>query len=130
MSTGLLGSDWHGQIYSGGWRGGRGGTTTTIEPATGASLGTIGLATAQDVDDADRHAAADARTSGFAGGQQMPVGLGGQSRRFPQFAEHETDLEGGLPRNRPTFPDEPFLELAAVRLQRLRDLPDHCRALS
>nr|WP_296765260.1 benzaldehyde dehydrogenase [Rhodococcus sp. (in: high G+C Gram-positive bacteria)] len=52
MSTGLLGSDWHGQIYSGGWRGGRGGTTTTIEPATGASLGTIGLATAQDVDDA------------------------------------------------------------------------------
>lgn len=52
MSNTLLGTTWHGQIYSGGWRAGGGGTTSTVEPATGASLGEIGLANAGDVDDA------------------------------------------------------------------------------
>lgn len=52
MSTTLVGTDWHGTIYSGGWRSGGGGTTPTIEPATGASLGEVGLATAQDVAEA------------------------------------------------------------------------------
>lgn len=52
MSNTLLGTDWHGRIHSGGWRAGGGGTTSTTEPATGASLGEIGLANADDVDDA------------------------------------------------------------------------------
>jgi benzaldehyde dehydrogenase (NAD) len=57
MTQLLDGLDWQGKIYSGGWRAGRGGTTATIEPATGSSLGEIGLAGPQDVDDAVRRAA-------------------------------------------------------------------------
>lgn len=60
--AGLLdGADWQGKIYSGGWRGGRGGTTSSIEPATGVSLAQIGLANAEDVADAVMRAAAAQR---------------------------------------------------------------------
>lgn len=52
---------WSGKIFVGGWRDGRGGTTETIEPATGESLGTIGLATPDDVREAAREAAAAQR---------------------------------------------------------------------
>jgi benzaldehyde dehydrogenase (NAD) len=57
--TELLGSgEWQGKIYSGGWVDGHGGTVETIEPATGASLGTVGLANAADVSTAATRAAA------------------------------------------------------------------------
>ncbi|MFC8182132.1 benzaldehyde dehydrogenase [Rhodococcus sp. 14-2470-1b] len=58
MSETLAGTDWHGKIYSGGWIDGRGGISPTIEPATGATLGQIGLADAQDVADAVERAQA------------------------------------------------------------------------
>jgi hypothetical protein len=37
-------SVWQGNIYSGGWIGGSGGTEAVIEPATGDTLGSIGVA--------------------------------------------------------------------------------------
>ena len=50
-------SPWSGQIYSGGWGPGSGGTYDAIEPATGDTLGTVGLATADDVTRAAQTAA-------------------------------------------------------------------------
>jgi benzaldehyde dehydrogenase (NAD) len=49
MTELLDGAAWQGQIYSGGWVPGHGGTVATTEPATGATLGMIGLADASDV---------------------------------------------------------------------------------
>jgi benzaldehyde dehydrogenase (NAD) len=40
---------WQGRIWNGSWVEGHGGTLDSIEPATGASLGTVGLADASDV---------------------------------------------------------------------------------
>jgi len=49
---------WEGQIFSGGWISPRGGTATIVEPATGAELGSTGVADAADVAAAARAAAA------------------------------------------------------------------------
>ena len=49
---------WSGRIYTGEWVAGRGGERTVVEPATGATLGTVGLADADDVRDAASRAAA------------------------------------------------------------------------
>lgn len=48
---------WTGNIYVNGWRAGRGGTQAVIEPATGNSIGEVGLATAEDVYEAAGKAA-------------------------------------------------------------------------
>jgi benzaldehyde dehydrogenase (NAD) len=45
----LVGSDWQGRIWSSGWVEGHGGTREVVSPSTGAVLGTIGLADADDV---------------------------------------------------------------------------------
>ncbi len=47
---------WTGRIYSGGWIEGQGGSAAVTEPATGGRLGTIGVASAEDVDRAARSA--------------------------------------------------------------------------
>ncbi|HEY8471603.1 MAG TPA: benzaldehyde dehydrogenase [Natronosporangium sp.] len=52
---------WEGQIYSGGWTSARGGTAAIVEPATGAELGTVGVANAEDVARACEVAAAAQR---------------------------------------------------------------------
>jgi benzaldehyde dehydrogenase (NAD) len=48
---------WRGKAYSGGWRDTGGGQATVTEPATGAVLGQIGLATPADIADAAAAAA-------------------------------------------------------------------------
>ena len=45
---------WAGKIYSQGWVDARGGRAAVLEPATGATLGQIGIASADDVDRAAR----------------------------------------------------------------------------
>jgi len=45
----LAGTDWHGRIYSGGWSDGTGGTRAVVSPSSGQEIGTIGLASADDV---------------------------------------------------------------------------------
>ncbi|GAA0895501.1 aldehyde dehydrogenase family protein [Pseudonocardia zijingensis] len=52
---------WRGRLYSGSWEGGAGGTREVREPATGATLGTVGLADAADVDAAVERAVAAQR---------------------------------------------------------------------
>ncbi|MER6939516.1 benzaldehyde dehydrogenase, partial [Nocardioides sp. NPDC000441] len=50
--------DWSGNILkAGAWQPGRGGDYAVVEPATGAELGRMGLATAADVADAAAAAA-------------------------------------------------------------------------
>ncbi|WP_028998323.1 benzaldehyde dehydrogenase [Azohydromonas australica] len=53
---------WTSRIYSGGWIAAHGGQTDVVEPATGAVLGTVGVADSVDVSCAARsaHAARDA----------------------------------------------------------------------
>jgi benzaldehyde dehydrogenase (NAD) len=43
---------WSGQVYSDGWREAIGGTRDVMEPATGTSLGTVGMANQADVEQA------------------------------------------------------------------------------
>jgi benzaldehyde dehydrogenase (NAD) len=50
--------DWQGKIYSGCWRTGDGGVATATNKATGAALGSLGLASAADVARASARAAA------------------------------------------------------------------------
>ena len=45
----LLGSDWQGRIYSGGWIDGTGGTRDVVSPSTGEVIGSIGMASPDDV---------------------------------------------------------------------------------
>jgi benzaldehyde dehydrogenase (NAD) len=52
---------WEGQVYSGGWTEAAGGTAAIVEPATGAELGTVGVANADDVAKASQAAAAAQR---------------------------------------------------------------------
>lgn len=60
---------WSGQIYSSGWRTGRAGKAPVIEPATGSTIGSYGLATPGDLSDAATAAAAAQRIW-----QQVPFG--------------------------------------------------------
>ncbi len=48
---------WAGQVLSGSWREPLGGNRTVVEPATGKSIGTIGIANAEDVTQAAAEAA-------------------------------------------------------------------------
>ncbi|MDN4609820.1 benzaldehyde dehydrogenase [Arthrobacter burdickii] len=48
--------EWTGRLYLGGWSGGSGGTAEVREPATGGTLGSYGVATADDVATASAHA--------------------------------------------------------------------------
>src|SRR6476620_7256807 len=52
---------WEGKIYLNGWRPGGGGTADAVEPATGDTLGTYGLASVDDVREAATTAAAAQR---------------------------------------------------------------------
>ena len=47
-------SRWEGKIFLGDWAAGHGRTIPVVEPATGATLGMLGIADAQDVDEAVR----------------------------------------------------------------------------
>ncbi|MEV4732351.1 benzaldehyde dehydrogenase [Saccharopolyspora sp. NPDC049426] len=58
MSTLLDGDDWQGRIFTGEWVKGNGGTSATVEPATGVTLAQIGLADATDVSEATARARA------------------------------------------------------------------------
>ncbi len=49
---------WEGKIYLNGWRDGGAGTAASVEPATGDTLGTYGLASVEDVHEAAAVAAA------------------------------------------------------------------------
>ncbi|WP_328810545.1 benzaldehyde dehydrogenase [Rhodococcus sp. NBC_00294] len=111
MTTTLAGTDWHGKIFSGGWRDGRGGTTTTVEPATGASLGDIGLADAQDVSDAvDRATAAQPAWAALPGGERAAV----LRRTAILLGDHRGEFEEWLIREGGGVPGKAAFEVDLV----------------
>jgi benzaldehyde dehydrogenase (NAD) len=81
---------WEGQIYSGAWRAGRGGTMAIVEPATGNQLGTAGVADAEDVAEAAKTAAAAQREWARTSHEQRTAVL---RRAGALIEEHAEDLE-------------------------------------
>jgi benzaldehyde dehydrogenase (NAD) len=78
---------WEGQLYRGGWTGGRGGTIAIVEPATGAELGTVAVADAEDVAQAGAAAAAAQREWAAASFEQRAAVL----RRAGALIEQHAD---------------------------------------
>ncbi len=89
----LLTDTWNGALYSGGWKPGSAGVSDVIEPATGGTLGSIGVASVADV-----HAAAHAAS----------LAQRDWARRAPEeraavlrkagllFQEHAAEIEGWI----------------------------------
>jgi benzaldehyde dehydrogenase (NAD) len=78
---------WEGQVYSGGWTSSSGGTAAIVEPATGAELGTVGVADAQDIARACRTAAAAQREWAAAPFLQRAAVLRRAGALIEQYAE-------------------------------------------
>jgi benzaldehyde dehydrogenase (NAD) len=87
----LLTDTWTGALYSGAWHPGAGGVADVIEPATGASLGTVGVAGTDDV----RNAAAAAATAQRDWARRRPEERAAVLRRagalFEQYAAEIED---------------------------------------
>ena len=87
----LLGSDWNGRIFSGGWTDGGAGTAPVVEPATGTELGSIGLADASDVAKATERAVAAQRDWAAASFEERAAVLRRAGLLFTQHAEEISD---------------------------------------
>lgn len=83
-------AQWQGKIFVGGsWETGSGGVTDVIEPATGASLGQIGIADAVDVGRAAQSAAAAQREWGATSHVQRAAVL---RRAAALWTEHADEI--------------------------------------
>ncbi|HXD28161.1 MAG TPA: aldehyde dehydrogenase family protein [Arthrobacter sp.] len=98
---------WDGKIYLGGWRKGNGGTQPALEPATGETLGTIGVASADDVREAS--AAASAAQKDWAA--RKPEERAAVLRRAGALWEqHAEELDGWIVRESGGIPAKAALE--------------------
>lgn len=91
----LLGSDWHGRIYSDRWVAGSCGVRQTVAPATGEALATIGLASADDVAKA---AGAAARAQQHWASIPFTERSAVLRRAGELFVEHADEISGWLTR--------------------------------
>jgi benzaldehyde dehydrogenase (NAD) len=115
---------WTGNIYLDGWRAGHGGTQPVIEPATGESMGDVGLATPQDVYEASRNAAVAQRD--WAG--RKPSERAAVLRRAGLlFEEHAEEIAGWIIRESGGTGPKAGLELhvAAQECYEAAGLPGH-----
>jgi benzaldehyde dehydrogenase (NAD) len=78
---------WHGKINISGWREGGGGSADSIEPATGQTLGTVGMASPDDVGDA----AATAQEAQKAWAARRPEERAGVLRRAGMLWEKHAE---------------------------------------
>ncbi|GGA72274.1 aldehyde dehydrogenase [Pseudoclavibacter endophyticus] len=124
-TTDLLGSEaWAGKIYLDGWRAGRGGAADTVEPATGESLGSIGLATSDDV----REAATVAATAQREWAARKPEERAAVLRRAGLLWEQHADEVGSwIIRETGAIPPKAGLEthIAANECFEASALPTH-----
>lgn len=81
---------WHGRVFSDGWVPGGGGEIDSVEPATGATLGRVGAATADDV----HRAAASAVRAQVAWAARPYTERAAVLRRAAAlFEEHHAEIE-------------------------------------
>jgi benzaldehyde dehydrogenase (NAD) len=117
-------SRWRGSVYLDGWTKGSGGEAPVIEPATGAQLGTIGLAGPDDVAIAANAAAAAQRAWAAAPYPQRAAVL---RRAGDLWAEHAEELTGWIVRETGGLqPKGAFeLQVAAQECYEAATLPSH-----
>ena len=89
----LTTSDWHGKINTGSWTTGAGGTIDVTEPATGASLGSVGAASREDVLAAAARAAAAQQEWARTKPEERAAVL---RRAGMLFEEHAGEIQGWI----------------------------------
>lgn len=104
-------ADWHGRIFSGGWRAARGGTLDSLEPATDAVLAQVGLADAADIAEAAARAAEAQPAWGAAIGPQRAQVL---RKAADKLAENRTEFERWLVREGGSVPGKAAFEVDLV----------------
>ncbi|MGH8996255.1 MAG: benzaldehyde dehydrogenase [Acidimicrobiales bacterium] len=104
----LLDQDtWQSKIYLDGWTKGSGGDYDVVEPATGGSLGRLGLATPDDVARATERAAEAQRSWAAASYLERAAVL---RRAGDLFAQHAAELHTWLIREAGSIPPKAELE--------------------
>ncbi len=115
---------WHGKLHLDGWRDGRGGTADALEPATGAVLGSVGLASTEDVAQAARVAAA----AQVSWAQTQPEQRAAVLRRAGDLWEqHAEEIQGWIMRESGAIAPKAQLEthIAAQECFEASALPSH-----
>jgi benzaldehyde dehydrogenase (NAD) len=120
----LLTERWTGAIYSGDWRPGAGGTADVTEPATGATLGAIGVASPAEVADAAAAAAAAQRDWARRRPEERAAVL---RRAGLLFEQHAAEIEGWIVRETGAIPPKAQLEthIAAAECFEASALPSY-----
>lgn len=124
VATFLETGRWEGKINIAGWTEGSGGTQDVIEPATGAVLGSVGLATAAD---AARAATVAARAQ-KEWAVKRPEERAAVLRRAGQlWEEHAEEFQGWIIRESGAIPAKAALEthIAANECYEAAALPSH-----
>lgn len=98
---------WEGKIYLNGWRPGGGGTADAVEPATGATLGSYGLASAGDVREAATTAAAAQKDWAKLNPEDRAAVL---RRAGMLWEEHAAEIQGWIVRESGGIPPKAGLE--------------------
>ena len=120
----LLGTDWHGRIHSDGWVAGSAGTQPIREPATGGTLGEIGVASPDDV----IRAAARAAEAQHAWARMSHEDRAAVLRRAGElFEQHATELHEWIMRETGAIAPKAGLEthIAAQECFAAAALPGH-----
>lgn len=103
----LLTDRWTGSIYSGSWKSGSAGTSDVLEPATGGVLGSIGVASVEDVQAASIAASLAQRDWAKRPPEQRAAVL---RRAGLLFQEHGAEIEGWIVRETGAIPPKAQLE--------------------
>lgn len=101
-------SVWTGKIYLDGWRAGRAGSQPVTNPSTGATIGQIGFATAEDVlEAAEKAAAAQQQWAALKPSERAAV----LRRAGDLFQAHAEELIGWVVAESGSIPDKAALEV-------------------
>lgn len=115
---------WEGRIFINGWRAGGGGTAQAVEPATGETLGSYGLASAGDVAEAARTAAAAQAQWAARRPEERAAVL---RRAGALFEEHAGEIQSWIVRESGAIGPKAGLEthIAANECYEAAALPSH-----
>jgi benzaldehyde dehydrogenase (NAD) len=115
---------WHGKLFLDGWRAGGGGTGDAVEPATGDVLGSVGMASTEDVTRAARTAAAAQVEWARTPPEQRAAVL---RRAGDLWERHAEEIQGWIVRESGAIPPKAQLEthIAAQECFEAAALPSH-----